>query len=141
MNRRGILIGMAGLCGASLVQIAFGATEGAASTPAALGCSGADFTVDPIAKALKDDLNALGARQYSEEGVTVFLYCEDVVGEKTRAPKVPPNELSATIAAGLRDNGPAWKHLFPVGPAGDVNKLVEVLAVRDFNRDRLGHKS
>ena len=140
MNRRMIFKGVAGLCSVGFIDSAFSETKArAASASTAADCG--EFKMDPVAQALKDDLDALGARQYSEEGVAVFLFCEDVIGAKTGKPKAPPNELSAGIVAGLRDNGRAWKHLFPAGPAGDVNRLVEVLAVRDFNRDRLEKKS
>lgn len=131
MNRRKTLFAIASLYGLSLTDFAFGASPGDE-------CS--EFTMDPASQALKDDLDALGMRRYSEEGVAVFLACEDLVAAKAGRPSAPPNELSEKIAKGLRENGRAWQHLYPIAPEGDVATIIEVLAVRDFNNDRLESK-
>ncbi len=81
---------------------------------------------------LRKELDALAAREYSEEGVPVLLACEDLVGKKVPGPKL--TDFNRAFAAEFYRTGEAWKHLRPDAAAGDVGKVIEVLADRDFDR-------
>ena len=79
---------------------------------------------------LRKDLDRLASREYSEEGVPVLLACEDLVGKKASRPRV--YGFNTTLASDFYRTGEAWKHLRPDASAGDVGKVIEVLADRDF---------
>ncbi len=88
---------------------------------------------------LRQDLAAPTA--YSEEGVPVFLACVDLVAERaSQKAKVTLTAFNATFASELRKNSESWKRIHPDAPEGDVAKVIEVLAHRDFDHDALEQK-
>ncbi len=79
-------------------------------------------------------LNRLQARVYSEEGIPMFLACENVGPNQTspeRAP-VPPTHLNEIAASAFHRYADQWQHTRPDAPITDVAKIVELLAYRDF---------
>jgi hypothetical protein len=119
---------MAAACGTALSHAAVGRfAESGPTTPAA-GAAKAAGEAD-----LRDDLARMGSpREYSEEGVPVFLACVDLVAEQAGKSGAPATPFSAQIAANLRRYGDAWQRLHPDAPEGDVARLIQILAERDF---------
>lgn len=143
INRRKTLMAMAGLWGAGLsVPSVGGPAPPAQGHPATLaGPVPGTPAGDPVEQALREDLARLGSRAYSDEGIPVFLACENMVAGKTGRPAARPSALSQAVASDLRKNGEAWLRLFPEAPTTDVSKVIEILAERDFSRGGRGEKS
>jgi hypothetical protein len=79
-------------------------------------------------KSIDDRLRKdLAPHEYSEEGIPVFLACEDLTAKK---PVLAP--LNAAVASEMRANAEAMQRIKPDVTADDVSKLIEVLATRDF---------
>ena len=84
---------------------------------------------------LRKDLARMASRADSEEGVPVFLACVNLVVDKSsqRAPQGKVTKLNAVIVSEFRQNAAAWERIQPNSPDGDVGKLIQVLAERDFS--------
>ncbi len=80
---------------------------------------------------LRKDIARLGPREYSEEGIPVFLACENLAASKSASVKL--TAFNAALAAEFRKNAAAWQRIKPDAPDADVAKLIEVLAERDFS--------
>ncbi|MBV9913259.1 MAG: hypothetical protein JOZ93_11800 [Sinobacteraceae bacterium] len=80
---------------------------------------------------LRRDVDRLASRVYSDEGILVFLACEDLTRKGGPAPALTP--LNTQLAAQIHDNAAAWERLYPHAKAEDLSKLVEILAQRDLN--------
>ena len=78
---------------------------------------------------LHADLARMGSRVYSEEGVPMFLACQNPAGHGT-APV--PSALNRKVAAAFHRYTEEWQHIRPDAPASDVAKIIELLAERDF---------
>ena len=136
MNRRGALAAMAAAtCGAVSSSAAIArilrSPQGVTSAAASTLPNGA--LKDAVDERLRKDLARLAPREYSEEGIPVFLACEDLVTEKTTpnaARTLTP--FNAALAADFRKNAEAWQRIHPEPPNADVAKIIEVLADRDF---------
>jgi hypothetical protein len=131
-NRRKTLTGMltagvALLCGVTVAKRA--RAKPVEDMLAGAGPAGA-ASDSSIEAALRQDLERMGSRAYSDEGIAVFLACETVSGQAAPG----PTELSATVAAQFRANAAAWQRIYPDAPDTDVSKVIEVIAERDFNR-------
>jgi hypothetical protein len=128
IDRRTILLKLAAAGGTALSYAALsGCAKGDSTKPAAVA---ADTAVDTE---LRDDLARMGApREDSEVGVPVFVACVDVAGETAGKPVAPANAFSAQIAADLRRYGDEWLRLHPDAKEGDVGRLIQILAERDF---------
>ena len=122
--RRKMLVAMLGVWGAGASFLSFGRP----SPP-----NQPHSVADPVEKSLREDLARLGSRAYSDEGIPVFLACEDRVAATMQRPPAQPSALSQTVASDLRTHGEAWLRIFPEAPATDVSKVIEILAERDFN--------
>ena len=127
IDRRTILLRLAA-SGAALSYAALtGCAKSGPTTPAA-DVAPADGDAD-----LRDDLARMGTpREDSEVGVPVFLACVDLVAEKAGKPGAPATPFSAQIATDLRRFGDAWLQLHPDAKEGDVARLIQILADRDF---------
>lgn len=130
INRRTTLLGIAAACGAGLTHAALGrAASAGPAKPATDGMTSAREAE------LRDDLARMSSpHELSEEGVPVFLACVDLVAEKAGKKGPSPASSSTQIASDLRRYGDAWKRLHPDAKEGDVAKLINVLAERDFAR-------
>lgn len=79
---------------------------------------------------LQADMTRLATRVYSEEGIPMILACEDLTAKK---PVVPASKaMNAAMAPAFHRYVEAWHDLHPDAPVGDVAKLAELLAYRDF---------
>ena len=79
---------------------------------------------------LQADMTRLATRVYSEEGIPMILACEDLTAKK---PVVPASRvMNAAVAPAFHRYVEAWQHMHPDAPVGDVAKLTELLAYRDF---------
>ncbi|MDP9066269.1 MAG: hypothetical protein M3O06_10440 [Pseudomonadota bacterium] len=134
ITRRGTLVAMAG------------ATLSAVSSNGALarlipsdrtptpGAAPAEAGREALDERLRRDLARLAPRAYSEEGVPVFLACEDLAANPH--PPRPIGSLpsfNSRFAVDFRENAAAWQRIHPDAAEGDVAKLIEVLADRDFS--------
>lgn len=128
INRRTTLLGLAAACGTAISSTALGRFADVASRAPAAGVP------TPAGEAeLRDDLARMSApHALSEEGVPVFLACVDVVAEQAGKTRTSATPFSAQIASDLRRYGDAWQRLHPDAPEGDVAKLIQILAERDF---------
>ena len=137
IKRRKTLLAMAGAFGAgvSAPALARFLTWDQEPSGTSSGSGRGASAGDPVEQSLREDMARLGSRAYSEEGIPVFLACEDVVAAKTHRHAPPPPAWSQTVASDLRKNGEAWLRIFPNAPDTDISKLIEVLAERDFSRD------
>lgn len=134
VNRRTTVLAM---IGTGLSCVTMGRVLGAERTPPNRPAS-----PEPPATAadreLKDDLAKMGAHEYSDEGIPVFLACVDLAAQHAGKPPAPPTEFSALVAANLRRYGDAWRRMHPDAPDTDVSKVIEVLAARDFAHGGIG---
>lgn len=88
---------------------------------------------DP-ADVLLAELDRLEARAYSEEGIPVFLACEDLAGKATGAPAgFKPGPMNAELAEAYRSYAALLPGLDRERTEYDAAELVELLAERDFN--------
>ena len=130
LDRRTTLLALmgAGLSRAALARAL--ETGSAAATPGAPPASaGSDAD-----RELKEDLARLGAHEYSDEGIPVFLACVDLVAETSGHVTAQPSSLSKSVGSHIRRYGDAWQAMHPDAPDTDVSKVIEVLAERDFAR-------
>ncbi len=135
INRRGAIVAMgAAAIGAvpsnsKLVRLLQWAVTQAERGSHAAQTDAADKAIDDR---LRQDLASPTA--YSEEGVPVFLACEDLVSGKN-SPKANAalTAFNATLASELRKTSESWKRIHLNAPEGDVAKVIEVLAHRDFD--------
>ena len=83
---------------------------------------------------LSADLKRLDARIYSEEGIPMFLACENLGPNQTSPERVPvpPTPLNEKVASAFHQYSAQWQHSRPDAPVTDVAKIVELLAYRDF---------
>lgn len=80
---------------------------------------------------LQADMTMLAKRVYSEEGIPMILTCEDLTAKK---PVVPASKvMNNAVAPAFHKIVEAWLRLHPDAPVGDVAKLLELLAYRDFS--------
>ncbi len=91
-----------------------------------------------VEERLRKDLDRLKPRAYSEEGIPMFLGCEDLAKSKSShgAAKVTLTAMNAALASELRRNAEAWTQIEPHPQAKDVAPIIEVLADRDFTVGR-----
>ena len=90
--------------------------------------------VDKRDDSLSAALNSLGTRVYSEEGIPMFLACENV-GPNQTSPEhslMPTTPLNQMLASAFHHYADEWQHDKPNAPVTDVAKIVELLAYRDF---------
>ena len=139
-NRRNTLLGIVGAWSAMIANAAFGKNEASPTPVAPAGKVGLSES-EAVEKALRADLARFKSRVYSEEGVPVFLACEDLAAVKAGSPAVPTPAFSQRFATDFRKNSEAWHRIHPDAPAGDVSTVIEVLADRDFRRDGKGGRS
>jgi hypothetical protein len=82
------------------------------------------------AEELRRDLERLGQRTYSEQGIPMFLVCENL------APDEPTGNVDGRdgtrLAENLRRTAETFRSIRPNATEGDVPKLLELLAERDF---------
>lgn len=122
MNRRNALFAMGAtvLGGVSSLHAAFrGARQATAS-----GTPAGNTRQTGLEERMRKDL---APHEYSEEGILVFLACQDLTMRKQAL-----SPLNASIAAEMRQNAEAMQHVKPDVAGSDVGKLIEVLAERDF---------
>jgi hypothetical protein len=77
---------------------------------------------------LSSALAGLSKRVYSEEGVAMFLACENRTAKQT----LPTSSLNSNIQSAFRRSADAWHRMHPQAPAKDAAKIVELLAYQDF---------
>ena len=79
---------------------------------------------------LQADMATLSKRVYSEEGIPMILVCEDLTA---KTPVVPASKaMNAAVAPAFQHYAEAWQQVHPEARVGDVAKLVELMAYRDF---------
>ncbi len=76
------------------------------------------------------DMAMLSKRVYSEEGIPMILACEDLTATSPVRPA--SRTMNDVVAPAFQHVVEAWQHLRPNAPVGDVAKLLELLAYRDF---------
>lgn len=96
-----------------------------------LGCRSRSRPVATSTQAeeLLRELGRSGARAYSEEGIPMFLVGENLAAD---AVPTPPAGLNLQLAADFRAHAGLLAQVRPNAVPGDVAKLVEWLAERDF---------
>ena len=92
----------------------------------------ADDTAD--ADQLLQGLSRIAARDYSEEGVAVFLACENLTGTRDGNPvqAFVPLTLNAQLAGDFNRYARMLPNLRPEVSEADIAALVELLAYRDL---------
>ena len=88
---------------------------------------------------LKQDVERLAPRVYSDEGIPVFLACVDL--HRPAGSRAMLTHFNAELARDMRDNAAAWERLYPEAKPEDISKLIEILADRDFNALQAGARS
>ena len=83
---------------------------------------------------LSEDLKRLDARVYSEEGIPMFLACENLGPNQTSSehPPSPPTHLNVILASAFHRYADQWQHTRTDAPNADVARIVELLADRDL---------
>ncbi len=99
--------------------------------------------ITPIADApptpeeqLQTNIIQLGSRVYSEEGIPMFLACEDLKAGQSVGPYT--KALNTAVAPAFHRYVEIWQQLHPDAPAADVATLVELLAFKDFASNQDG---
>ncbi len=78
------------------------------------------------------DLARLGQHVYSDEGIPMFLACQDLGASKATALSASSADLNRKVASAFHRYAAEWHRLHPDAPASEVAKIVEILADRDF---------
>jgi hypothetical protein len=83
---------------------------------------------------LRRDLARRSQRINSEEGIAMFLACENLVTDKSsREPaKVTLTPTNTAFASAFERNAEAWQRIHPDAQYKDVAQIIEVMAYRDF---------
>ena len=83
---------------------------------------------------VRADTDRLAARLNSEEGIPMFLACENLVENETAEESEPLTltTLNEDLAAAFRRDSDGWELIRSGAPLTDLAKIVEVLADRDF---------
>lgn len=89
---------------------------------------------EAAAGGLAKELEQLGTRVYSEEGIPMFLVCENVAekGQSGSKQHTALTKLNEVVASAFRRYASEWTRTRPNASAADVAKIVELLAHRDF---------
>jgi len=86
-----------------------------------------------LADDLEQDLSVLSERDYSEQGIPVFLVGENLLSDKEPIDRrYRSGAANATLVKEFRQHADAWQQMRPDAKGTDVSKLIEVLAERDF---------
>ncbi len=87
---------------------------------------------------LRADFDRATERVYPEEGIPMFLVCEDLAPNESSGEAAPftLTSLNEDLASAFRRDAEAWPRIQPGAPAADACKIVEVLADRDFGAGR-----
>lgn len=117
------------------LQILAAAIGAAALTRAAASSASSNALDDQ----LKQDVDRLASRVYSDEGIPVILACVDL--HRSAGKHVALTRFNARLAREMRDNAAAWERLYPQAKPEDISKLIEVLTDRDFSALEAGAKS
>ena len=82
---------------------------------------------------LRIDLDRLAERVYSEEGIAMFLACEDLTSDQTEGdPVFTLKAINKNLASAIQRDASALQRIRPDAPLTDAAKIVEMLADRDF---------
>lgn len=80
------------------------------------------------------DVARLASRTYSEEGVPMFLACENLAVTNTSTVSASPlSDLNRKLIAAFQRYVGEWRRVHPRAHASDVAKIVEFLADQDFS--------
>ncbi len=84
---------------------------------------------------LREDIALRSQRINSDEGIAMFLVCENLVPDKSShmPPKPALTAMNAALASAVQRNADAWLRIRPDAQGKDVAELIEVLAQRDFS--------
>ncbi len=118
MNRRGALI--------TIGLTAFGWSVARPLSGAATASGNA------LDDRLSKDIARLSPRVYSEDGIPVFLACENLVPTPHQPAEVALTPMNAALASAIHRNAEAWQRIRPHAEGKEVAQLIEVLAYRDF---------
>jgi len=119
INRRNALFAMSATVLSGMLPSAQGGTQDSSTKPV----TSSDESLDDRVR------KELAQHEYSEEGIPVFLACEDLT---IKRPALSP--MNAAVAREMRRNAEAMRGVKPDVAPGDVGKLIEILAERDFKR-------
>ena len=139
LDRRTTLLALIG-AGFSRAALARALGAGPAAAPSSTPGTDPAPAAEDADRELKEDLARLGAHEYSDEGIPVFLACVDLVAESRGGLSAQPSSLSRSVGSNIRRYGDAWQAMHPDAPDTDVSKVIEVLAERDFAHGGLGEK-
>jgi hypothetical protein len=83
---------------------------------------------------LREDIALRSQRINSDEGIAMFLVCENLVPDRSShtPPTVALTAMNTALALALHRNAEAWLRIRPNAQDKDVAELIEVLAQRDF---------
>jgi len=91
----------------------------------------AQGTLSAEEQKLQSELATLARRVYSEEGIPMFLACENLTGAQPNS-QTQPGKLNHNVATAFHRYAAEWQHMHPDAKVADVAKIVELLANRDF---------
>lgn len=92
----------------------------------------ADSETALLAKQLEQDLALLARRNYAEEGIPMFLVCENLASKDRASTRKNSAPESVALAQELRRNADALILNQPNATEAEIPKILEVLAERDF---------
>ncbi len=134
ISRRGALLAIATAAFGRLGSlISKGHPLGSSDAAGNFTASGAQLA-DTRNESLSTALSRLGKRVYSEEGIPMFLACENLEPTQTSTERtpLPSTPLNEKVASAFHHYADEWQRTRPNAPATDVAKIVELLAYRDF---------
>ena len=86
----------------------------------------------PVEQNLGAEMTRIGSRVYSEEGVPMFLACQNMaLAQSTLAPAATAS-LNRKVASAFSRYAKQYQQVKPDATAADVAKIIELLAERDF---------
>jgi hypothetical protein len=90
-------------------------------------------TLSPEEEKLQAELNMLAQRVYSEEGIPMFLACENLAGDQPKSRvQQGSSPMNQKVVAAFHRYAAEWQRIHPDAKESDVAKIVELLANRDF---------
>jgi hypothetical protein len=94
--------------------------------------AGSEKRVQESPERLKQDLETLAQRNYAEEGIPMFLLCENIAPDAKPSHPTTESREAALLSRNLRSVAEAFRRVEPKARGTDLPKLVELLAERDF---------
>ncbi len=139
IQRRDVLFGLGGIVVGALAALARPFRMNPGEAPESP--SGIVPPTDTSAEDLRREFERMEMRYYTQEGVAVFLACENLADPESALSGFEPGPLNAEIESQLLDHANMLLSSGDEPPETDVAQIVQLLAERDFYGRPMGGQS